>query len=139
MTAVDVRGIYHLRGTFDRGMTGDGVKGYLQVERDKKSPEALMGILWFLELAIAGKDHGMMRPDRVDDMHVTPAGAISFGLGPLKFTGFLSGNAITGRHSFERSGKKPFDGSWSAKRLEEGDPELDELKARLRKIGRSLS
>jgi hypothetical protein len=71
-------------------------------------------------LTLLGKSHGEAQPQRLDQFQVTPAGALSFQLGSdYRFTGFLSGDTISGRHA--RSHRE-FGGAWNSEAAKGGGP-----------------
>lgn len=135
---MNATGIYRLRGTFEKGFPHDGIAGYLQIEAAPEGP--LKGVLWFLELTIAGRSPGMLVPDRVEGLTLTRDGEVAFSIGSSwRFSGTLSEDTMAGRHSFHRGVKPPLVGRWSADLLHTGSPELRALGERLRVIGKKLN
>jgi hypothetical protein len=108
---------YSLRGTFNGGMPGDMITGKIELQGPAGGESGTAGAATFT-IVIAGR-RATLAPCVLDEVGVTPAGAVSFriapdGWMPWVFTGFLSGQAISGSHRMERAGKKPLTGSWTA-------------------------
>jgi hypothetical protein len=110
--------VYAVRGTFNGGTPEDGLTGRIMLETptpgETRPPRG-----WAVNLTFALAGHrGKLAPYVLDDVRITPAGAISFKIGgagiPFVFTGFLSGETITGSYRMERPGKKALTGSWEA-------------------------
>jgi hypothetical protein len=116
---VNLTGVYEISGTFDQGLPGDSISGWLRLRAPSEQSKDPTGAVRFavkvggLERSTAGE---------VADLRITPVGAISFKLesGPehpgWSFSGFLSGHTITGRHTLAR-GSKPLHGPWTAELL----------------------
>lgn len=120
-------GAYTVRGTFTRGMPGDGFTGTLAFLEAAPPGGALRGLGEF-DVTIGGKK-GMSRPMEFDEIQLSDDGEVSFDAADMwHFSGVLHGDTINGTHMLHRpGGKTPIVGSWIATRV---TPNLDSLPLR---------
>jgi hypothetical protein len=114
--------MYSIRGTFAGGRPGDGFAGLLALYARS---DGTVGGLRLKSFVVKGRTVPHRPDELLDDVRITPAGAVSFrravkGGSPWTFTAFVSGRTISGSHRLERGpGETPLTGSFSGEQMED--------------------
>ena len=120
--AVHHSAVYAIHGTFAHGMAGDGFAGLLLLHARTDGATAALRLN---SCVIAGRAAPGRLDEALEDVRMTPAGAVSFRLtpkhsSPWVFTAFVSERTISGSHRLDRGpGKPPLTGWFTGERMED--------------------